>query len=1062
MKTKKLIFAGSLLALMMCFAEIAYAQATDVQGDAGLTAFKKALAGSSDPGPGMSSSAGFHERGVPASDNIKGNGSKAGYSLSHGALVADSDTVTVGGTVKRRNKDYYLDYSNGTLVFAEPVRTIDVVRVLYRYVPEKEGQRNTLAMPTLALRLGARSTLGITYVSNAAVANQAYDMLTYGLNLTTNLGEKSSMSNMLYMSTPQDSGRISLAGKTNGQPKPEGDNMFIHNSTLQSGKLSVQLNYQDVGKNFSGFTALKQQKVAADALLSQLEKEKGLKRMGFQANMNMGKETTSGLAWSQIGDATGEITKQSFKIGDGKLKFSADMQKVDKGFTRFNDLAEGERGQWAKEKGIQRSNIQLGMAPLKGMAKDSAWNTLQMNTFGDESGKLSTRSLNLNVKGLAISTRQMSADEGFKRMADLSNEEKTDMALQIRKQFDPNATAANVTDQDRAQIGAEAGIDRRNTQMSFKMGDKNVQLGMLDIGDKTGGVTRQSLAMQGKTFKITGFLQEIDKDFGRLSYLAPIEQQNFANEKGLRRMNFGGDFALRSGMQLATSMSRVSSETGSLLKYGLNLNTKKFNVSANYMDMDPEFTRVMDLADAQKGQLASEQGMKRYDVTAHLQASKSITIDSFLYDARHATSDLFKRQLRNNVTFNPTKGPKMTMLMDQISYGSGGSETNYSHENYTLNHKIGKIDINAMRDSVSTESPTSTNTTDVTTLHFNTDAQRRTAIVGDWKLVEKSDGKFEDTQTLKLNTKLNSKMAFIGSRTSIRTNEMEFQTQDYGVSGKVFGKLSLAAKYGDTLVNGLTVGKTRELSLIPDAPKDYGMFKQVGWQMAFGQVVKNGKIETENKTAKLDTQVLKHKISMHYIGGITKEGKSQIVRTFSVIGDQDPKKKLQYNMAYKVRDIGTPKNILIRNYNADWKVTSFTNLVYNYASYKEKADGTLEPVGIERVRLTTALSKKLGFVGQWERNSNYQAETDQNTLSVGISGKLSAKEVFEVGYGFDSLSTKNGDSESRTYKLKYDHQVDADHYLTLSGTYTDRDGPKPANINTDDVQYQIDFKTVFN
>lgn len=679
MKTAKLIFTVCLLAMLMCLAGVSHAQVQLNLGDPGLNSFQNALAGTVDPGPGMSSSAGYHERGVPASDAIKGNGSKAGYTLSHGALVANSETVSVAGRTLRRNKDYYLDAINGTIVFANPVKVTDVIQISYRYVPEKEGARNGISVPTIALQLGAKSTLGITYSSNAAVANQSYDVLTYGLNLTTSLGKKSSMTNMMYLSTPQESGRISLNGQANkNAPKPESDNMFLHNSVLESGNLTVKMNYQDVGKDFSGFTALKQQKVAPIEILNQLEKEKGVQRMGFQAEMKMSQDATTGLSWSHIGDEGGDIVKQSFKIGDSKLKFNADMQKIDKGFNRFKDLAENERGQWAKERGMERTNLQLSVAPMKGMAKDAAWNTLTMNTIGDDSGKLNTRSLNFASKGFSISSSETSVDEGFKRLGDLTDAERAEMALQIRKQFDPNATIASVNDNDKKQILAEAGISRRNTLMNFDMGTSNVKLGMLNISDKSGGITRQSLSLQNKNVKITGFMQEIDKDFTRLGVLAPIEQQNFARESGMSRMNLAAEFAMKPGMALNTSFSRVSSDTGSLLKYGLNYANKKFRVSANYMDMDPEFKRVMDLADADKAKLAAEQGMRRYDLTTHLQASKSLTIDSFFYDAKHATSDLFKRQLLNNITYNPAKGPKLTLFMDQISSGSSGASTDPS------------------------------------------------------------------------------------------------------------------------------------------------------------------------------------------------------------------------------------------------------------------------------------------------------------------------------------------------------------------------------------------------
>ena len=1043
------------------------AQALSLQGDPALNAFQLGLAGSTDPGPGISSSStGLKERGVTASEIIKGNGTKAGYMLGHGGIVDVSETVTVGGNMKRRSKDYFLDYNTGTILFAEAVRTSDVIKVNYRYVPGKEGQRNGIGIPALSLRLGSRSTLGILYASNAAMAGQSYDMMTYGLNMKTSLGKKSKMTNMLYISTPQDSGRMSLlSGLAPTGAKPKADNMFVHDSILQSGNMSIKLNYQDVGKDFGGFMALKQQGAAPGEILNQLEKEKGLKRMGLQADISMGKKTTTGMGFNKISDAGGDIIKQSFKIGNDKLKFNADLQKIDKGFTRFNDLAEGERGQWAKEQGMSRSTIQLSMAPGKGMAADSAWNALNINTISDQSGKLTTRNLNFSSKKFSLTSNQLKVDAGFNRLASLTDAERTSMALSIYQQFDPNATAANVNDQDRAQILGEAGIERRNTRLGLNMGKSSaMQLGMINIGDKSGGISRQTLSLTGKKFSITGFMQSIDSSFTRLGALANIEKANFGNETGMKRTNLAGSFTISPKLQLSTSMSKVASDNGGLSKYGLNLTSAKFTMSANYMDMDNQFTRVMDLADPDRAKLATEQGMKRYDLTTHLQATKNITIDSYMYNAKNSNTEMFRRQLLNSLVYSPVKGPRITILMDQFSTGVPTAVSAYAHNKYTFDYVMGKgkITLSALHDSLKNEKPGNAETIETSMLHFNTDMQKRTFIIGDIKSIKNTNGKFEDTQTLKLNTKLNARMAFIGTRSTIRTEEMSVASQEYAVSGKITSKVNLAAKFGETLVNGLTATKVRELSLNPDAPKDYGAFKQVNWKFGYGQVQNGGKVQTESQLIKIDTNFLKHQLGVEYASGITKEGNSSIIQTVNLSSNPDPKLKVNYNLAYKMRDTGAPKNILVRNYNADWQITPFAKLIYSYNSNKEKPDGSIEPIGAESFKLTTAINKTLGLQGQWEHSANYNTKYDRDTLSFGIAGKLSAKGTVEAGYGFDSVLTNGVKAESRTYKLKYDQQVDADHFLSLSGTYTDWQGARPASVTTDDVQYQIDFKTVFN
>jgi hypothetical protein len=277
------------------------------------------------------------------------------------------------------------------------------------------------------------------------------------------------------------------------------------------------------------------------------------------------------------------------------------------------------------------------------------------------------------------------------------------------------------------------------------------------------------------------------------------------------------------------------------------------------------------------------------------------------------------------------------------------------------------------------------------------------------------------------------------------------------------GSLSLAAKFGETLVNGLTIGKVRELSLTPGGPKDLGAFKQINWNVRYAEVQKAGKVETQAKAAKVETSVLKHKLAVEYLGSVTKDGQTPIVRSFSIAGDQDPKKRLRYDLAYKVRDPGgASPSLIIRRYNAELQVNPSTKLAYSYLGFNEKPDGNLEPVGLERLKLTMAATKRLGFTSQWEKTRNYQQGTAKTVLSLGLAGKASSNETLEASYGFDRVTSPSGKTSARTYKLTYDRQVSADHFLTFSGRYTDWSGPHPSDPNSDDLLLQIDFRRVFN
>ena len=933
------------------------------------------------------------ERGLNANDAIVGNGTRAGYVLSHPNVVPNSETVTVDGSSKRRNRDYYLDCINGTLMFLDAVRPSQMIRVTYRYVPGKEGERAIVGTPTMSLNIGQNTALGITYAYRTGLSvgqSGQYDLLTFGANLRTALGANSNMTNMFFTSSPKESGRVSLQALQDGAKQaseaPKADQLFLHNSSLSFGKLSIKTDFQKVGQNFTGFASLRDQGVAAADVLNRLEKEKGMTRLGFNAALDMGGGASTGFDWRTIGDKGGDIT--------------------------------------------------LG-------------------------------SLNLASKNYGLTVSQSKVDEGFKRLGSLSPDDLRDIALRIRREFDPNAAAGSVTKEDLEHAARETGIERTNIAGNLKLASGAASLQMVSLGDGSSGLSRQSFGYTGKGFSLSGFMQQIDQGFTKLGVLSPTEKASFGNEVGMDRMNLSGALSLNSGLNIASSFARVGDDNGDVVKYGLSLKGAKFDLNAHYQSIDPEFTRIIDLADADRQAMVAEQGMTRYDAALNYQFNKALSLQNFWYDAQHATQDKFRRQLRNQLTYNPASGPQISLFRYQDQAGASDAFSTFLHEMYKLDDKIklpaiGPIEFKGLMDTkTTTAADGSEQPLKVSTYHVNNDPKQRVKFTGDANSIEKSDNTFEKVQLFTLGTNLTPTLAFNGMRRTVDTQSDQTVVQDYGITGKVLGGYALSARFGTTTLNGEDVGRIRELSFAPPKARDFGVFKGVNWNVKFAELRNRDQIQTRTKQASVESTVLKHKVAVAYSGLITKEGQTPIVRSFSVLGDPNPANKLHYTLAYRAIDPGAARSMLVRNYTAEYKFNASTVLNYFYMSYNEK-EGKFEPIGIERLKLTTTLTKALNLVGQWENTENYQDGTDRTLLSLGIAGKLGALTAVEVSYGYDRVVTPGGETTASTYKVKYDRTISADHYLAFSGTFTDWDGPKPANANADDVTFQVDFNLLFD
>src|SRR5437763_12878864 len=85
--------------------------------------------------------------GKPASETLRGNGSGAGYMLSHGGIIPDSFRISAGFRTLRPNVDYFLDAANGSIAFVEPIRSQDSIRVSYRYVESAARTRSPFGLP---------------------------------------------------------------------------------------------------------------------------------------------------------------------------------------------------------------------------------------------------------------------------------------------------------------------------------------------------------------------------------------------------------------------------------------------------------------------------------------------------------------------------------------------------------------------------------------------------------------------------------------------------------------------------------------------------------------------------------------------------------------------------------------------------------------------------------------------------------------------------------------------------------------------------------------------------
>ncbi len=761
--------------------------------------------------------------GQSCSEMIRGNGGRLGYALSHGNILTDTLSLRVGGRLLKSGEDYFLDPDSGALYFSASIRPSDSISAYYRYEDGPGAARASLGMPGLHLNFGEATSFGLNFGTSLGDGTSTS---LYGMNLNSKFGGGglSTYQGLAYFSNMTATTNLKLDGtkpgtKAAGKPDPalgSLNHLLTQNLNAQSGLLRAYADFQDVGKNFSGFTALKAS-AANDknmlARLTQLEGEKGIKRVGFGfgLGLNSKRKTPDGFSFdlSQIQDDKGSINRQTFGFLSQNLHFNYATRAVSEKFNQFKGLQEADKTQWEHEKGIQTSKLGFGLnfGSSKKGAAPGTFDFASLN-FKDKTGSLSHESVKLDSGAFSLGYSSRKTDKAFTRSADLADSEKNALALDIRREFDPDANLTQVVQKDRDQIGKEAGLTRDFLNVKMLLGKvgksgfltfNHLDLAQLE-GSKAkntlGALHRYQFGYSGKTLQFNLLDQTIDNHFTRLTDLSDVEHAQFANEHGLAKRQFGLAWQLNkltkfnltdlrvgavadtikdalAAAQKDTLSQQAAARTASagLSREHLGFETKGITLNANIATTDKDFNRSADLAmtDADKHTVEAERGYKRSDYTAHFAAIKGLNFDGTLLSANDAADHLSHDTHKFNLQYAINKVTGLSYTDDSDIATSKGLRNGTEHSLLTFNEGFSKgYLLNLFRDQSATfangvEKQGST----IDSLHFETPKANANGLSFDEKRLSYTDNRYENSTNLNVHVKPSSQLTFSYSRSEI-------------------------------------------------------------------------------------------------------------------------------------------------------------------------------------------------------------------------------------------------------------------------------------------------------
>lgn len=821
-------------------------------------------------------------------------------------------------------------------------------------------------------------------------------------------------------------------------------------------------------------------------------------------------------------------------------------------------VAPADLPQVAQDAGVARDGMHLGIA----LGKKGSFDFSQLRVGQADAKRttaapaaplagMSRETIGLHTGALTFDLITRRTDAGFSPLARLSDIDKRYLALDIRRQFDPAAQVSQVVPAEKDQAAAkELGLSRELMRGGLQLGKAGRQgaisflrLRVNDATPKTAadgktsafqqqGVVRQQLAYLGPRFQLTLTEQSIADDFTRIASLSDIERAQFGNEHGLRRSQMtlgwmigkdgrldvsrlqvaGTSDALLNAKRASDPASALRAATAGMQRQTVSLTLKGLTLTEHIADTDKGFTRSGDLAmtDPERQAIDSERGFHRSDMTLHFERIKGLTLDNYSYGAYSSVDKLMHDIYRRSMNWSPNKAITLNMAADSDLTASNRQDNGYRHHSLALNAALDKKSgLKLLRDSrVMMDQGKASQQTQQQSLHL--DSTR----LGDGGMVDYQeqqvtylDGKYLDTQNIKVTTKPTSQLSIGYSRSEMMRNpdmnnkdeadkkqikessdgyDLQFQatkqfavsfgqsstdtndkrnsnTVSVGMSGQPFKNITLAAKFNE--VHDVGAKNTRDVADVAisnSQPINFGPLKGLTVKAGYAALNDQRKLQNEAMTGQAQWTLWKNACLLQYSGLTTVDGKSNTSRLYSFTTDPNTNRWFHGSFVYKVRTLVDGKENLIRRFTADARLSKRTNFVYTYGTLPENEQGLITPLTSADVALKHLLHPNLTGSFFYRSNDNTSTKLLTRSLGFGLEGQLGARTKLSFQWSKDANGFTDRYDRSDQLRLVFDQKISAENFVSLSAELRTHNGNgTDSRYLTDEIRTHLDLNFRF-
>lgn len=577
-------------------------------------------------------------RGRAAVDLLPGKRTGLGYTLRYGNVIPGTVKLEVDGQLREEGKDFTLDYAAGVVFLGVPVKDSSSIRVSYRHDPTKKPSAGGASLPLLSMNFGnsssVRMLMGFSGTQRFADGTMAQATNT-GLQNTLSFNGGSLRGVFLVSSQSEVTVMADAASPDKTAPQKgqnATDKLIMQNLDYQVGGVTISAEYTDVGEKFVGYGMLQGSGVSEERA-KQLEKEKGITRLGITVSNDSPKGLSFKNSYRTIDDGDHQITFQEYGVKGSNFELNYSSRAIDREFSRFKDLAESDRGQLQKERGITREALSgklgLGLGELK----------FDRNAISESGRGIYRQLLALDSSWMKAgwSTQEVSAD--FNRANDLSEEHRAqwhkerglkreafefatgDAVKGFSARYGSNSVAYDGKAFESMSFDVSTGIAdvqwwRRNTSASFgRLGD--LSQGELD------GMIQQTLRMYDPRAGVNGN----DRNF-------------IVREAGLEREFLRITSRPANGVGLSFQRTGIESNGAGLEYTVFGLDTKSVQLDYRRTNISENFTRTHDLLDAERKLFGLQKGFDRRDLATRISFGSSSKLDITTLDVTSASGGL--------------------------------------------------------------------------------------------------------------------------------------------------------------------------------------------------------------------------------------------------------------------------------------------------------------------------------------------------------------------------------------------------------------------------------------